>query len=62
MRPPLRVQVRHSSPNKKGATCRSRLSTINCLYTFRISNWKGQTGNGWQLYIVIALMELSPIA
>jgi hypothetical protein len=35
--------------------------TRNCLYTFRISNWRGQTGNGWWLYIVIAFTELSLI-
>src|ERR1700733_587409 len=47
---------------RKGATGGSRLLTINCLYSFRISNWKGQTGNGLRLYIVIVFMELSPIA
>jgi|HubBroStandDraft_3_1064219.scaffolds.fasta_scaffold51097_1 ectoine hydroxylase-related dioxygenase (phytanoyl-CoA dioxygenase family) len=35
--------------------------TRNCLYTFRISNLRGQTGNGWWLYIVLAFTELSLI-
>jgi hypothetical protein len=62
MRSPLRVLVRSLRlANKKGAPCRPRLLTRNCVYTFRIANWKGQTGRGWRLYIVVAFIELSPI-